>query len=76
MKLLFRVGFIFWFLWQTLNFIGDFQTRESAAAHRGEWQQMILDAATAPPWWIPATIMVVALVLWFFFERRRCAPTQ
>jgi hypothetical protein len=32
-----RVGFAFWLFRQALNFIGNFQTRQSAVEHRGEW---------------------------------------
>ena len=60
-KLFLRVGFAFWLFWQALNFIGNFQTGQSAAQHRGEWFQVILNAATAQPWWISAAIILVSL---------------
>ena len=68
-KLFLRAGFAFWLFWQALNFIGNFQTGQSAAQHRGEGFQVILNAATAQPWWISAAIMLVSLGLWLFLER-------
>ncbi|MEO5718063.1 MAG: hypothetical protein ABIR29_05770 [Chthoniobacterales bacterium] len=76
MKLFVRIWFVAALLGQILNFIGNFQTRRSALAHHGEWLQGVLDMATAPPWWIPATVMLVSLCLWLWFERCSKASTN
>jgi hypothetical protein len=57
------------FTWVLLGAIGNLQIAQSAAVHRREHLRMILNIATALPWWVPLVLMFLVLGVWYWIEQ-------
>jgi hypothetical protein len=57
------------FAWVVLGIIGNLQTAQSTVEHRREYFQMILNIASAPPWWFPFALMLLVLGVWYWIEQ-------
>lgn len=51
-----------------LDGLGRLQTVESAAEHRHEYFQTVLNVVTTPPWWLPFAILIALLAVWVCYE--------